>query len=254
VNDLTFRLDKLDIIGRTMARGDLIALIHHAHDLMQKLSIPFWSVNPTCQRRNLRDHVSLKFGLCPGWFYGFINRPNNIFATECDSVIWDLGVSARVFARYGSCIRYMNVLALHPFRAPGGQHDIKGWKKRRAAENRGVNKLEKKYPHLVTFAPSLVSSYKQPYRSHSIGPPPLHFRKARAKVGRKRKLCSRRAATITEKTRASRGHDPAKKQKRGRPVENESGKRLSWKEYKQRERATKQKIIAHLCAFPYLCM
>lgn len=140
--------------GDTLAQlppGGLVALVHHAHNLMLQENAYIWGLNASPNPMNMAvDNISRRNGMVNGFMYGYrVRHDESLRSTYC-SPTEDVERSCRVFAKDGVVLRYSMYCARTIFKAPDGISLLYfGAAERKAAEEQAIEDISAEFPGLL---------------------------------------------------------------------------------------------------------
>jgi hypothetical protein len=197
-----------------MKKGLLLALVHHARDLMVAGAFTAWSVNPmhNAGRMSPKNLISRKLGLLDGNFSGMLLPQDwkQCRVRKDHGLIYDVEWSAALWSRGYKFVRYMNMCANHTYRRNGDQETLfQDPVARKAKENTLLKEVAAKFPKLLMFKRTRNASVKRmQYRFRAVGLQPLTMVTRTSDGGKIKKLhhvCpALRDATGMKKCRRSR--------------------------------------------------
>jgi hypothetical protein len=198
----------------SIPQGSLVAIWHHAHDLMLAADAQAWSFSASHRADFMVERkISRRLGFLDGNCMGMLVPEDwkKFRVQQGHGMIYHVELSAAMWHNGYRFVRYCGLCVDHPYRRPGGQASVfTNAVKRRALENAAVKKVAKMYPECVEFLPKPQASLNNmQYRFKRDGDEPLTMKRF-SLVGRPRKHKATAASSSAERMRIMR-----KRAKRG---------------------------------------
>ena len=189
-----------------LPQGHLNAITAHAFHNMKTRNCFTWSLSSCKSPRNMSPGtLSVKFGLLDGNCYGVLNRrQKNLRHVGCVFTT-DLEWSCRAWTLDQGFFRYLHVAAEKTYRSLGGHRDQHDESQRSALTAKGIKRLAREFPRLVTFDGRKKTTHRgQPYRLHHLGSQPIKMSRHIQNRGRPLTHFQHRPASVAERVRACR--------------------------------------------------
>ena len=188
---------------RPLAKGSLLAVWHHAYDLMTSGGFAAWSSNASHSAMCMHERrLSRKAGLLDGNMTGQIVTSAIRHLQVSHGLIYDVEYAARLWCAGLRFVRYEMLCCKHTYRSAGGQSTLyPNPEVRRAAEDAAIRSVAQDCPGVLTWRSKPRATLRvMQYTFKTLGPQPwMLMKRSGSGQGRPLEYFASRPATHAER-------------------------------------------------------